>query len=62
VLRAGNEPLPAWHYLISGDRDTVHRAGVSVRGRVVSEDVAGPIEQHILTDEANWIVDEGGDA
>lgn len=54
-LRAAGEPLPGWHYLISGDRDAVHRAGVSVRGRVVSEDIAGPIEQHILTGEANWI-------
>lgn len=54
-LRANGEPLPDWHYLVSGDPDAVHRAGVSVRGRVVSEDDAGPIEQHILTEEANWI-------
>jgi hypothetical protein len=40
----------------------VHRAGVSVRGRVVSEDLAGPIEQHILTDEANWITQGDDDA
>ncbi len=53
-LRANAEPLPAWHYLISGDRDAVHRAGASVVGRVVSEDRAGPIEQHVLRKEGDW--------
>jgi uncharacterized protein len=30
-------PLPDWHPLISGDSDSVHSAGVSVRGWTVSE-------------------------
>lgn len=47
-LRARNEPLPDWHYLVCGDRDAVHRAGVSISGKVVSEDVAGPLEHHIV--------------
>jgi uncharacterized protein len=47
-LRASDRPLPDWHYLISGDRDAVRRAGVSVAGRVISEDEAGPIEEHAL--------------
>lgn len=47
-LRAEDRPLPEWHYLICGDREAVHRAGQSVVGKVVSEDVAGPIEHHIL--------------
>ena len=50
-LRAAGEPLPEWHYLISNDRDAVHRAGVSIVGRVVSEVVAGPLDQHIVWPE-----------
>ncbi|KRW95436.1 YcgN family cysteine cluster protein [Paracoccus sp. PXZ] len=36
-LRAEGKPLYDWHYLISGDRGSVHRAGASVRGWTVSE-------------------------
>lgn len=46
--RAQDRPLPEWHYLISGDREAVQRAGVSVVGRVVSEVDAGPPEHHIV--------------
>ena len=46
-LRADGKPLPDWHYLNSGDRSTVHTAGPGVAGRVVSETVAGPLEQHV---------------
>jgi uncharacterized cysteine cluster protein YcgN (CxxCxxCC family) len=47
-LRAENQPLPEWHYLVCGDRDAVHRAGMSVVGKVVSETVAGPLDHHIV--------------
>ncbi len=47
-LRAYGQPLPDWHYLISGDPDAVHRAGVSVRGKAISEIIAGPLENHII--------------
>jgi uncharacterized cysteine cluster protein YcgN (CxxCxxCC family) len=48
-LRAEDKPLPVWHHLISGDRDSVHRAGMSVRGWTISENDAGDLEYH-LTD------------
>ncbi|MBU2032882.1 MAG: YcgN family cysteine cluster protein [Alphaproteobacteria bacterium] len=46
--RAEGRPLPDWHYLLSGDREAVIRAGVSVAGRVVSEIDAGPLEHHVV--------------
>ena len=48
-LRAEGKPLADWHHLNSGDRETVHSAGVSVRGWTISEDDAGDLEFH-LTD------------
>ncbi|MEL7199636.1 MAG: YcgN family cysteine cluster protein [Pseudomonadota bacterium] len=47
-VRAAGQSLPNWHYLISGDREDVVRAGVAVAGRVVSETEAGPLEHHIV--------------
>lgn len=47
-LRAADKPLHDWHYLISGDPDAVHETGVSVVGRVISENDAGPPEHHMV--------------
>jgi uncharacterized cysteine cluster protein YcgN (CxxCxxCC family) len=47
-LRAQGKPLPDWHYLVSGSRETVHEAGQSTRGWTVSEEDAGELEFHIV--------------
>lgn len=57
-LRADNLPLPDWHHLICGDPEGVHRAGISVRGRAISETVAGPIEQHIILPPGMGLADD----
>jgi uncharacterized cysteine cluster protein YcgN (CxxCxxCC family) len=36
-LVANGQDLPDWHPLISGDPDTVHEAGISTKGKAVSE-------------------------
>ncbi len=34
---ANGQELPVWHPLLTGDPDSVHDAGISVRGKAVSE-------------------------
>ena len=47
-LVARGADLPGWHPLVSGDPESVRKAGISVRGRVISERVAGDLEDHVV--------------
>src|SRR5690242_17519131 len=50
-LLAEGKDLYWWHHLISGDKETVHQAGISVRGRVAAS------EEDVSDDDlVNWIV------
>jgi uncharacterized protein len=50
-LRSEGKELPGWHYLVCGDREAVHRAGMSVRGWTVAEGEAGDLEHHLVDRE-----------
>lgn len=50
-----SKPLPDWHHLVSGDRDLVHIAGHSIKGKTVSEDTVFDEEEQM-----DWIVDWDG--
>lgn len=50
VLLAQGQSLFDWHPLISGDPDSVHQAGISVRGKTISEEYihVDQLEAHIV--------------
>jgi uncharacterized cysteine cluster protein YcgN (CxxCxxCC family) len=49
-LRAADQPLPDWHPLVSGDANSVHEAGISIRGRAISDEYVHPdgYDEHIV--------------
>lgn len=57
-LRADGQSLPAWHPLVTGDAGSVHDAGMSVRGKVVSEEYIHPeqLPEHLIS----WVVPAAG--
>jgi len=52
-LRANQQALPDWHPLVSGDSNSVHEAGISVRGRTISDEYVHPdgYDEHIV----HWV-------
>lgn len=50
---AEGRQLEDWHPLISGDAQSVHRAGISVRGRAIPED--GVPEQEWEEHIVHWV-------
>jgi len=49
---ANGQSLDWWHPLISGDANSVHVAGISVRKNAVSENMVGDMEDHVTS----WLV------
>lgn len=52
-LRSQGKALPQWHPLISGDKSTVIEAGITIMGKVISEEYVHrqQFEEHII----EWI-------
>ncbi|BDA83680.1 UPF0260 protein [Aureimonas sp. SA4125] len=57
LVREGHD-LYWWHHLLSGDFETVHQAGISVRGRTISEEgmETDDLEEHL----ADWPGEDPG--
>jgi uncharacterized cysteine cluster protein YcgN (CxxCxxCC family) len=46
--------LPSWHPLITGSDEALHRAGMSVKGRIISETEVEDLRDHV----AEWPLDD----
>jgi uncharacterized cysteine cluster protein YcgN (CxxCxxCC family) len=60
-LLSEGKPLPDWHPLVSGNDTSVHAAGISVRGRCISEEFVH--EDDLMQRIVDWeIVDSEQDS
>ncbi len=52
-LLAEGKPLYDWHPLVSGSGESVHEAGISIRGRALSDEFVHPdgYDEHII----HWV-------
>ena len=44
-LLAAGQDLPKWHYLVCGDPQAVHKAGISIKNKAVSGRYADPYDR-----------------
>ena len=51
--------LAEWHPLVSGDPETVHTAGVSIRGQTISELALHEPEDALAYEAPEWMVERG---
>ena len=50
-LLSEGKDLESWHPLVSGNANSVHEAGLSIRGKVISETMVKDLRKHVIT----WI-------
>jgi hypothetical protein len=50
LLISQGKDLPSWHYLVSGSHDTIHNEGASIKDKIISEQQAGELKDHLVSD------------
>jgi uncharacterized cysteine cluster protein YcgN (CxxCxxCC family) len=53
--------LASWHPLVSGDPESVHRAGVSIRGQTLSEAMLDDPEDAVDFEAPDLLAERGGE-